>query len=54
MEKEQKTFTAPPGEKEQKTATLGILEEDDEFDEFPVEGNLFVISCYKHFYRLGR
>lgn len=47
-------------EKEKQKIDLGLLEEDDEFEEFPAEGKNFIYKIYfffhhdKHFYRMGR
>lgn len=30
----------PDGDKQKNTLDIGLLEEDDEFEEFPVEGNV--------------
>lgn len=33
------------GDKQKNTLDIGLLEEDDEFEEFPVEGNIYKFSC---------
>lgn len=35
------TEPKPDGDKQKNTLDIGLLEEDDEFEEFPVEGKLF-------------
>ena len=38
---------------EEKPPALGILEEDDEFEEFPVEGTLLLEVSFTALLRLG-
>lgn len=45
-------FTEPKsdGDKQKNTLDIGLLEEDDEFEEFPVEGKRikrFIACCFK-------
>jgi len=35
------------GDKQKNTLDIGLLEEDDEFEEFPVEGKRFSHFCYE-------
>ena len=39
-------------EDKKKTVDLGLLEEDDEFEEFPAEGKSYIHSSffYKHYF----
>lgn len=35
------------GDKQKNTLDIGLLEEDDEFEEFPVEGKRFIAFGYE-------
>ena len=35
------------GDKQKNTLDIGLLEEDDEFEEFPVEGKQFITLGYE-------
>jgi len=35
------------GDKQKNTLDIGLLEEDDEFEEFPVEGKWFIAFGYE-------